>query len=298
MKKMLFIFNPYAGRGAVRRHFVKMLQILSMGGYEVTAYPTKGRQDAYRYVKDNGKKYNIITCCGGDGTLNEVVGAVLKKKLNVPIAYIPGGTMNDWGNNLGMSTNMEKSAKIIVSGKPKKFDVGKFNGRRNFNYVAAFGAFSNISYDTRQELKKVIGPVAYGVSALRTLPTLRPYGVEVECDDVTLRGKYLYGMANNSGVIGGFKLHGMDTNLHDGKFEVVLVKNVTNIVEVEILMSALFMKDFSKNKYVDIVRTSKARFKFNTPVKWTLDGEYGGVHELANISLVHDGVKFIVPKDN
>ena len=117
-KKMLFVFNPKAGKGKIKNHLIKMMQILTAGGYDVTIYPTKCRFDAFEYVRRVESNFDVIGCCGGDGTLNEVVGALLKNKSKVPIAYIPGGTMNDWGTNLGMSSNMETSAKMIVDGSP------------------------------------------------------------------------------------------------------------------------------------------------------------------------------------
>lgn len=293
-KKMLFVFNPKAGKGKIKNHLIKMMQILTAGGYDVTIYPTKCRFDAFEYVRRVESNFDVIGCCGGDGTLNEVVGALLKNKSKVPIAYIPGGTMNDWGTNLGMSSNMETSAKMIVDGSPMLFDIGKFNGK-NFNYVAAFGAFTEIAYDTSQKLKKVIGQTAYGVTALRALMRLRPFNLRVECEERTLEGKYLYGMANNSNVIGGFRLDGMHTDLHDGKFELLLIKKFKNPLDFSKLLNAAIIQDYINTDTVDVIETSKAKIIFDEPVKWTLDGEYGGKHKEIDIELVPDAINFIVP---
>lgn len=297
MKKMLFVFNPHAGKGRIKNHLVKMLQIFTAGGYDVTIYPTKGRFDAFEYVRRMESGFDVIGCCGGDGTLNEVVGALLKNKSKVPIAYIPGGTMNDWGTNLGMSNNMETSAKMIVDGSAMAFDIGRFNGK-NFNYVAAFGAFTEIAYDTSQRLKKVIGQTAYGISALKSLVRLKPYHLRVECAECTLDGNYLYGMANNSNVIGGFRLDGMHTDLHDGKFEILLIKKFRNPFDFTRLLNAAIIQDYINTDTVDVIETSEAKFIFDDPVKWTLDGEYGGMHKEIDIEIVPDAVNFIVPPKN
>lgn len=294
MKKLLFVFNPHAGRGRITGYLNKVLQKLSYGGFLVTVYPTRAKKNAFDFVSEHAAEYDVIVCCGGDGTLNEVVGAILEAAPHTPIGYIPGGTMNDWASNLGIPSDMVKAAEVIVEGKPVPFDIGKFNKKLNFNYVAAFGAFTEIAYDTPQNLKKVMGQTAYGVSAVKALTNLRPYELKVEHDDGVIEGKYLFGMACNSKFVGNFKLTGMYTNLHDGKFSVALIKEIRNPLDIPILFGAAIAQDYMNRDNIQIVETTKARFIFKEPVKWTLDGEYGGNVEEAQIDLLPSAVSFII----
>lgn len=294
MKKLLFVFNPHAGRGRITGYLNKVLQKLSYGGYLVTVYPTKAKKDAHEFVSEHCDEYDVIVCCGGDGTLNEVVGAILKTDPEKPMGYIPGGTMNDWASNLGIPSDMEKAAEVIVEGKPVAFDIGKFNKKMNFNYVAAFGAFTEIAYDTPQNLKKFMGQTAYGVSAVKALANLRPYSLKVEHDGGVIEGKYLFGMACNSKFVGNFKLTGMHTDLHDGKFSVALIKEIRNPLDIPILFGAAIAQDYMNKDNIDIVETTKAKFIFEEPVKWTLDGEFGGSTAEAEVDLLPSAVKFII----
>lgn len=294
MKKLLFVFNPHAGRGRITGHLSKVLQKLSYGGYLVTVYPTKAKKDAHEFVSEHSGDYDVIVCCGGDGTLNEVVGAILKTDPEKPMGYIPGGTMNDWASNLGIPSDMEKAAEVIVEGKPVAFDIGKFNKKMNFNYVAAFGAFTEIAYDTPQNLKKVMGQTAYGVSAVKALANLRPYHLKVEHDRGVIEGKYLFGMACNSKFVGNFKLTGMHTDLHDGKFSVALIKEIRNPLDIPILFGAAISQDYMNKDNIDIVETTRAKFIFDEQVKWTLDGEFGGSSREAEVELLPSAVKFII----
>lgn len=294
MKKLLFIFNPNAGKGKINTNLLNILQILS-SKYHVTTYPTKARKDAYDYLLCNQQMYDVIACAGGDGTLNEVVSAMIKNDLHMPLGYIPGGTMNDWATNTGIPLDMIEAAKVIVEGKPTFFDIGRFNGRITFNYVAAFGAFTDISYATPQSLKKVIGQTAYGVTAIKSLIGLRPYSLRVLYDDgKELSGKYMFGMASNSKVVGGFKLTGMYADLHDGLFEIVLIKEMKNPLDFNRLFGAALMQNYMNNKVIDIVEAKKAKFIFEEPIKWTLDGEFGGCCKSAEIEILHNAIEFII----
>ena len=295
MKKLLLIFNPNAGKGKIRHSLSDIIKTFSEGGYLTTAYPTKARKDAYEFALKNEKEYDVIVCAGGDGTLNEVVGAVLKNNLGTPVGFIPGGTMNDWGANLGIPSDKVEAAKVIVEGKPVAFDIGRFNTHANFNYVAAFGAFTEIAYDTPQSMKKIIGQTAYGVTALKSLTQLRPYKLRVEYDGgEVIEGNYLFGMACNSKIIGGFKLTGMHTDLHDGRFEIALIKEIKNPLDITNLFGAVLAQNYMNKENIDIVEATKAKFIFEEPVKWTLDGEYGGCVREAEVEIVPNAINFII----
>ena len=160
--KMLFVFNPNSGKAQIKNQLMKIIQVFSKAGYEITVYPTKAPLDGYQHILDNEGRYDVITCSGGDGTLNETVAAVLKYKgEKPPIGYIPSGTTNDFAASLGIPRNMVKAAVNIAKGKHFPCDVGIVNGERSFNYVAAFGAFTRVSYGTPQNLKNILGHQAY-----------------------------------------------------------------------------------------------------------------------------------------
>lgn len=71
-------------------------------------------------------------CSGGDGTLNETVGAVLHLDERIPIGYIPSGTTNDFARSLGIPKDMIEAAKVIVKGRTFNCDIGMVDGQRSF----------------------------------------------------------------------------------------------------------------------------------------------------------------------
>ncbi len=116
MKKLLFVFNPNAGKGLIKTELVGILDISIKEGYLPTVYPTQSKRDAYKMIKKMEEKYDLIVCSGGDGTLDEVVGAVVKYHKKYHVGYIPAGSTNDFAKSLGISKNMRSAALAAVNG--------------------------------------------------------------------------------------------------------------------------------------------------------------------------------------
>lgn len=80
MKKLLFIYNPNAGKGLIKPKLSDVLDIFVKAGYEVTVYPTQKYRDGYHKVRHFKEEYDLVVCSGGDGTLDEVVTGMMKRK--------------------------------------------------------------------------------------------------------------------------------------------------------------------------------------------------------------------------
>ena len=79
MKRLLFIYNPHAGKGLLKPKISDIVDIFVKAGYEVTIYPTQAYQDAYKKILEyHSEDYELIVCSGGDGTLDEVVTGMMK----------------------------------------------------------------------------------------------------------------------------------------------------------------------------------------------------------------------------
>ena len=168
-KKMLFIYNPRAGKSQIRSNLLDMIDIFVKAGYEVTAYPTQAQGDGIRAVTERQiGYYDMIACSGGDGTLDEVVTGMMRCEKRLPIGYVPAGTTNDFAGSLGIPRSMEKAARVIVDGRSFRCDVGGFN-ENIFVYIAAFGLFTDVSYETRQDMKNVLGHMAYVLEGMRKI---------------------------------------------------------------------------------------------------------------------------------
>ena len=150
MKRLLFFINPNAGHAEIRGTLMEVLEIFSAGGYEVTVHMTTGPRDLTRQIAARGAQYDLIVCTGGDGTLNEAVSGLmaLPYEKRPKLGYIPGGTVNDVASTLGLSKDTVRAAQEIMDGHPFPLDIGSFGPDRFFTYVAAFGIFTDVPYET------------------------------------------------------------------------------------------------------------------------------------------------------
>lgn len=280
--KLLFIYNPYAGKGVILSRLGEIIDILVKGGFVVEIYPTQAPQDAVQKVENLEADVDIIVCSGGDGTLDEVVTGLVKSEKRIPIGYIPVGTTNDFASSLGISRNVVQAASDIISGEPKPYDVGGFNNDA-FVYVAAFGLFTEVSYETDQTFKKLFGHVAYVLEGVKRLADIKSYWMKVDINGDIYEGDFIYGMITNSVSVGGFKnLTGKSVELDDGLFEVTLIRQPQNLIEMQEIIGALLTAE-DKTDLIISCKTERIIIESVEEVAWTLDGEYGGSYNFVRI---------------
>jgi len=278
-KKLMLIINPVAGRSGYKDGLGEALQALDIGGYNTTVYFTAGRGDATKYAHDNGSAYDTVACIGGDGTLSECLAGLMSLDNPPPVGYIPMGTANDIATTLNIPKNDTISAaRRIVDGTPHPFDVGGFGSSRYFAYIAAFGAFTEVSYATPQDQKKALGHLAYVLQGAAQLPKIEPVHARVEYDGGEFEGDLLYGsMSNSTSVAGIVRLPEQMVCLGDGMSEIVLVKDPETVLGFGEVVDSVLSQRFDSDKLL-ILHTKKAVFTFDKPVAWTRDGEDGGAH--------------------
>ncbi len=294
-KKLLFVLNPKAGKAQVKNHLLKIVDIFIKGGYEVTVYVTQEKGDALRAVREREDRYDMLVCSGGDGTLDEVVTGMVKSGKSLPIGYIPAGSTNDFAGSLCIPKNMEKAAQIIMEGNKFACDIGAFN-RDVFVYVAAFGLFTDVSYGTDQEMKNMIGHMAYILEGMKRLASIKSYRMRFMYDDTVIEGDFLFGMVTNSVSVGGFKrITGKNVELNDGELEVTLVRKPSGAIELNRLLAALIDRDM-ENELIYWFKTARLQVESEEEVAWTLDGEFGGNHKEVLIEDYKEAMEIMVPE--
>ncbi|MBD5546035.1 MAG: YegS/Rv2252/BmrU family lipid kinase [Lachnospiraceae bacterium] len=282
-KKMLFIYNPKAGKAKIRSNLLDIIDIFTKAGFEVTAYPTQAKGDGITAVKEQKQgDYDIVVCSGGDGTLDEVVTGMMQCEKRTPIGYVPAGSTNDFANSLHIPKKMIDAAQVIVEGKTFSCDVGAFNDDI-FVYIAAFGVFTDVSYETRQDLKNLLGHMAYILEGMRRLSAIKAYNIKIESEELSTEGEFLFGMVTNSTSVGGFKrITGKYVQLDDGEFEVTLIKKPSNPMELNLIMAALINRNVNTD-CMYCFKTKALKIISGEEIAWTLDGEFGGKHTAVEI---------------
>ena len=283
---MLFVFNPKAGKGKIKTHLLDIVDIFSSHDYEIIIRSTQAPRDAYEKAKEYANSVDMIVCSGGDGTLDEVVTGIMEAESSVPIGYIPAGSTNDFANSLFMPKNITKVAEMIMEEELYHCDIGRFN-QKTFAYVAAFGLFTDVSYETDQDLKNVLGHVAYVLEGVKRLFDIKSYHMKVTSDEVQAEDDFIVGMITNSRSVGGFKnLTGKNVDMNDGLFEVTLIAHPKNPLQLQEIITALVMAE-DNTDLIYSFKTKKLTIESDEEVPWTLDGEFGGDHSYVDIENRH-----------
>ena len=282
MRKLLLIINPVAGRNQAQADLFKMVRVFAEHDCEVTVYPTRGPQDCTRKVLADAGRFDLVVCCGGDGTLNEMVSGMMQREDPVPMGYIPLGSTNDFAASLHLPSQVEEAALRCVEGTAFHMDVGSLNDRY-FNYIAAFGAFTEASYATPQQIKNALGHLAYILEGVKSLGRLQPIHVRITVDGETFEEDYLFGAVTNTVSLGGvLRLDPSRVLLDDGMYELLLVKNPQNPAEAQAMLSALMLQNYD-GPLVRMLRASDILFESNHEISWTIDGEFGGSFSTTHI---------------
>ena len=296
MKLLYFIVNLYAGKAAIAEKLGMIIDEFTQFDYEVTIHTTQSGDDASRaaeYACSAG--FDLIVCAGGDGTLSQCLQGIMNSSNRIPIGYIPAGSTNDFAKSLGIPKDTMAAVHRIIRGKPVPCDVGGFNNQY-FSYIVAFGAFSNIAYETPQNVKNVLGHSAYFLNGIKQLSSIKSRPMRIEYGDNVIEDEFVFGMVTNTASVAGM-LSMKDFLLDDGMFEVVLVKMPSNPMQLQNIVRSLFnMTGEIDKEYIKFFRTDRIKFKSlcNEPVTWTRDGEYGGDYITNTIVNYHRAVSFIV----
>ncbi|MBO5158798.1 MAG: YegS/Rv2252/BmrU family lipid kinase [Lachnospiraceae bacterium] len=279
MRKIYFIYNPHSGKEQIGSKLNEIIRTLAEKDNELTVVPTIGYLDAMERITNLPDGYDLVVCSGGDGTLDEVVTGMMKrpKERRVPIGYIPAGTTNDFARSLEIPRNMPEAAKNAMMGRPFACDIGSFNDD-SFVYIASFGIFTEVSYSTKQEIKNVLGHMAYILEGMRSLYNVKSYKMKVSSDEMEFEGDFLFGMITNSKSVAGFKgLVRGDVQFDDGVYEVTFIKRPKNPLELQEILTALLTEELHSD-YMYSFRTRRLTIESEEMVPWTLDGEFGGEH--------------------
>ena len=282
LRKLLFLVNPHAGKAAIGGKLLPILEIFTQAGYRPTVCLSRQSGELTQVARQEAEGYDLVVCSGGDGTLNETINGLMCLEQPPMLGYIPAGTTNDFANSLGIPKQMEKAAAIAVSGRPVQVDVGRFN-HRYFSYVAAFGAFTDVTYATPQEYKNALGRLAYLIEGAQRLGSLKAWKLRLEYDTGCAEGEFLLGLVSNSSYVAGLPVGKVvDVSMSDGLLEVTMVRKPANLTDLSSTARSLLQGELD-NELLLSVKTRRLRLVAEEPMPWTLDGEYGGTELRADI---------------
>lgn len=295
MKKALFIVNPVSGKKEILFKFAEVLKIFTDAKLDLELHFTTKREEAINFVKEYSKDKDLIICSGGDGTLNEVVNGVMMHNVKIPIAYIPSGTTNDFASSIGLSNDVVKCAKEIVTGTPHAIDIGRYSDKY-FVYVAAFGAFTQSSYSTPQDLKNIFGHFAYIMTGMSELPNIREKNIKITTETKEVfEGNYFLGAISNTRSIAGLiKFKNSNVDLSDGYFELMLIGSPKDFSDLKVIGDFINTKK-AKGPLFTFIHAKEFHIESETQSTWSIDGEAHKIGKDETFTNVEKAIQIILP---
>ena len=287
MKKVLIFGNPSSGHGTFKNSLCEMVSAFCAADYSVEVRTALKPGDFEEYTRTYGSDYDRIVVCGGDGSVNSVLNGLMELDKKPELSIIPLGTTNDYAFSLDIPSSTVGAIATSVNGTPFNIDIGKFNNRY-FSYVAAFGVFSRVTYETDQQVKNVLGRTAYLLSGIKEFP-LKTTHLHLKWPDGEEEGDYLLGLFTNSISVGGFHSIFHGAQLDDGLLEVTLIKEPKSVSDIHMIIEVLLglkKVDELSGNFIKCISTNEITVESNSPVAWSLDGENGGRYKKALIKNV------------
>ena len=287
--KLLMLINAKSGLKNSKNRLVDVIDIFCKKGYDVTCYVTQKSNDAYEYLMRNRIKYNVVCVFGGDGTMNEVTNALMRKNHKPLLGYFPSGTMNDFGSNFDLGNDFSSIANKICEGNIRQFDVGQYNDRY-FNYVAAFGAMCDVPFTTDRNAKEALGNIAYILEGIGKLPEIKPNRVKYTVNGRTYSKDVLFGLIYSGNRVAGMELEDKKrSHIDDGMFNVLIVDYPLVLIDPMELFDTLAKGTKAIHRY----HTDSFFIESDDDIVWTLDGEKAEFKKRAEIKIYNKALKLL-----
>jgi len=284
MKRARVIYNPSAGREAVKRVLPDILEVYENVGYETSAFqttpePLSAQHEAARCCEDG---YDLIVVAGGDGTVHEVMNGMAENEYRPTLAIIPTGTTNDYARVLQIPRdNLVEAAKLIENKETIYMDMGKIKTKdvsRHFMNIGAMGNLAELTFNVSPQLKTLFGYLAYVVKGAELLPQIRSVPVHIDYEGGSYEGGASLIFTALSNTVGGFNNIVPDKVLGDGNFSLIIVKTNSIFELMQLATKVLTDGTHLDSPHVIHKQTSFADIDIldDSQLMINLDGEYGG----------------------
>ena len=221
------IGNPNSGHGNYLFYANLIKDKLLNAGHNVIIFESltiAATENRFKEIKEKNLKKDLFIFMGGDGTISVSVDRMLKSGLNVPVAFFPSGTVNDFTKGLNINKNVKKFVNMILNESKKSCDLALSNGIYTIN-VAGGGYFTHGANTYSSKAKKIFGKIVYYIKGAFSAFGMSPQRLKITVDDSTYEEEILIYLIANSKSVGGFKKMGALAKIDDGYFDLCAIKD-------------------------------------------------------------------------
>jgi len=287
-KKYVLIVNPISGDMDKNEILTKTLAFAEEYKIEIIVYETSGKKDE-RAIQ---KLYNLhqperILIAGGDGTI-KMVAETLKNE-EVIFGIIPAGSANGLSVDLNLPTTIEENLEVAFHNHFMEIDMISINGKKSI-HLSDLGL--NAELVRNYENSSTRGKLGYALQVVTTLSELdEPFSSVITTAEQTIECTARMIVIANSQKYGTGVTINPEGKMNDGKFEIVILKNLDLLVFGKIITGNMPLN----SEDVEIISTDKATITTSKPVSFQIDGEYIGQETKLDIKILPAQIKFAVP---
>lgn len=272
--KLLLFYNGYSGNGMFRNNLDHIIERCQEAGYQITVVRAKKGVMIDRALSEiDQEEYSRIIACGGDGTINICVNAMVRHDIHLPLGILPAGTANDFAYYFELPNNIDAALNVALGDRTTKADVGLVNGKCFIN-VAAMGAMVDVSQKTDPTLKNAIGPLAYYLKGASELTQLHPINVRLTTPEKVREEEIYFMTVCNGESAGGFRKLSPNSMMNDGLMDVVAFRKMP-ILEFPPLLFEVLNGRHPENKNVLYFQTDSLLIEADEDMPTDVDGECG-----------------------
>jgi len=269
--KTQVILNPAAGYHKCKRSFPAIQsKLLERGIAHHFYFSHYSGHITELALKAKSQGYEKIIVCGGDGTINEALSALVGS--DVTLGILPFGRGNDFARNLGIKEDLDFACDVLCQGKVRKVDVVKVNESRYYVSVGGIGFDAEVASWANRYKKFTPGINTYILGILAKLFTFKCKKVTITYDKGHYQGKIVMAAFGNSAWYGG----GINITPHalmdDGWLDICIVDKI-NKIKLLFLLPSTFKGNHTKFPEVKLYRAKTISINSETPLQLLGDGE-------------------------
>lgn len=294
MRRAVLLYNAAAGKGKIEKNVDRIVEIFREADYDMQPLPIRFGTNPFDWCG----KVDLAVIAGGDGTINYVVNAMMRRQLSINIGVIPAGTANDFAGAIGMSNNVLKAARQIAYGEVEPIDCGRVEHMGHseeeviyFVNIFSFGIFTTTSQRTPEQLKHKIGKMAYVIAAFKELSNIHGIPLTITSDAEAFYYPTLMGLVFNGETAGRVPI-ARKSNLRDGVFDCIFLRKRSPFVSA---MDMLLYMVGIKTRAVKYLRTSQLTLVTPMSEDTDVDGQRGGCFPM-RVNCLHGVLKVVCPR--
>lgn len=293
MKKALIIINRTAGTGHKAQLEAALIHNLKSQNFDVVIKYTEPENFEHIVLEHSGNT-DLFIAVGGDGTISKLVSILGKENIDVPVAVIPAGTVNDFARANDIPLHPITAAKQLDVSVSKNIDTIKVNDTYA-GYLVAFGSFMTSFAKVNTSVKNKMGRTAYLFAGVKTLLNLKPYRIHLKIDGLELETNSVFTLVSKISSVGSIENLLPEAKPDDGLLHILNIEPV-NFKDIFQLIYMAFTGKIIEHPKVLYLTAEHVEVQSRDLKEMNIDGD---IYDYSNtdVSVVKNGMTLVSTTD-